>query len=399
MVVFNPPSLESSVAVSQQDSSLDTPADFPGEQLHAPLPPVKSPATPLRDSPPLREGLPATYRMRADAHYVDLLTARTPAVEQQIAVADIETPADALDADAPIDTLVESVRRHGVLQPLLVQKRTGGRVRLIAGRRRLAAAMAAGLREVPCFVHDVNQDKAKALAEAANLRVNAGTAAAASPRVADAQASPVGALLEQSLSTLMACSTALGAVSSSLTRGGVTELVRAEAWRASCLSTSQRLLGGNMTITASLTSVARVADTVVDAFGPELRVRGATIDPEISKALSVPADAQILGAALANAIFLTLGVLDGREGARITLTASSSDSGVTLLVSQQHAGVVDSWASRALDEHWTARPGGEMAYVAAQTVHAAAELHGGHCQLTGTSRGTRVAITFPLLVS
>jgi hypothetical protein len=387
--------------VSQQDSSLDTPPDFPGEQLHAPLPPVKSPAAPLRDGPPLREGLPPTYRMRADAHYVDLLTARTPAVEQQIAVADIETPADDLDTDAPLDALVESVRRHGVLQPLLVQKRAGGRVRLIAGRRRLAAAIAAGLREMPCLVHEVNQEKAKALTEAANIRgAAAAETTAAAPRAENVPLSPVGALLEQSLSTLMACSTALGAVSSTLTRGGVTELVRAEAWRASCLSTSQRLLSGNVPLTASLTAVARVVDTVADAFGPELRVRAASIEVEIPKALSVPVDAQILSAAIANAIFLTLGVLDGRQGAAISVTASPSDAGaVSILVSQQHAGVVDTWASRAFDESWTARPGGEMAYVAAQTIQAAAELHGGRCQLTGSPRGTRVSITIPALVS
>ena len=397
MVVFsNPPSFESSVAVSQQDSSLDTPTDFPGEQLHAPLPPVKSPAAPLREGPPLREGLPPTYRMRADAHYVDLLTARTPAVEQQIAVADIETPTDGLDADAALDALVDSVRRHGVLQPLLVQKRAGGRVRLIAGRRRLAAAIAAGLREVPCYVHEVNQEKAKALAEAANIR----GAAAAAPRPETLQTSPVSMLLEQSLSTLMACSTALGAVSSTLARGGVTELVRAEAWRASCLSTSQQLLNRNVPLTVSLTSVTRVVDTVVDAFGPELRVRAANIEVEIPKALSVAADAQFLSAAVANAIFFTLGVLDGRQGASISVTAASSEAGaVSILVSQQHAGVVDTWASRALDESWTARPGGEMALVAAQTVRAAAELHGGRSELTGTPRGTRVSITIPALVS
>jgi len=379
--------------VSQQDPSFDTPTDFPIEQLSAPLPPVKSPAVPLR------EGLPSTYRMRADAHYVDLLTARTPAAEQQVAVSDIEITGDAIDTDTPLDALVESVRRHGVLQPLLVQKRAGGRFRLIAGRRRLTAAISAGLREVPCFVHEVNQEKARALAEAANIRGDV-VAAETVVRRNSVHPSPADALLEQSLATLMACSTALGAVSSNLTRGGVTELVRAEAWRASCLLTSLHVLRGDLSVTASLTSIARLVDTVADAFGPELRVRSASMEVDVAKALSAPVDAQVLGAAVANAIFLTLGALEGREGARIKIAGSSSEaSDVTIVVSQQHAGVPETWESRAVDEHWSARPGGEMALVAAQTVKAATELHGGRCLLAGTPRSTRVSITVPAVVS
>ena len=49
--------------------------------------------------------------------------------------------------EASLQELAEDIRQHGrVLQPLLVQMR-GGRYRLIAGRKRLAAAVAAGLRE------------------------------------------------------------------------------------------------------------------------------------------------------------------------------------------------------------------------------------------------------------
>jgi hypothetical protein len=97
--------------------------------LHAPLPPVKSPAAPLR------EGLPPTYRMRADAHYVDLLTARTPGVEQQLQVSEIETSGEPVD-DASLEALIDSVRRLGILQPLLVQKRA--RRTIPADRRQTA---------------------------------------------------------------------------------------------------------------------------------------------------------------------------------------------------------------------------------------------------------------------
>ena len=46
--------------------------------------------------------------------------------------------------------LAESIRRHGILQPLTV-RRTAAGWELVAGERRLRAAQLAGLREVPCL--------------------------------------------------------------------------------------------------------------------------------------------------------------------------------------------------------------------------------------------------------
>ena len=50
-----------------------------------------------------------------------------------------------------LDELAESIRRHGILQPLSVRKTVSG-YELIAGERRLRASIAAGLTEVPCLV-------------------------------------------------------------------------------------------------------------------------------------------------------------------------------------------------------------------------------------------------------
>ncbi|MFN2571949.1 MAG: ParB N-terminal domain-containing protein [Gemmatimonadales bacterium] len=115
------------------------------------------------DSPRgFREGLPPAFRMRADAHYVEQLDGALPAVTVQfIAVHAIDVsdaPADALPA------LVESIKRHGVLEPLVVQ-RNNGTYKTITGQKRLAAARAAGLRDVPCLVHHVSDERAQALRE------------------------------------------------------------------------------------------------------------------------------------------------------------------------------------------------------------------------------------------
>ena len=118
------------------------------------------PASPADPERTFREGLPPAFRMRADAHYVEQLDGALPAVTiQHIAVQVIDmsdSPADA------IATLVESIKRHGVLEPLVVQ-RNNGTYKTITGQQRLAAARAAGLREVPCLVHLVTDERAQAL--------------------------------------------------------------------------------------------------------------------------------------------------------------------------------------------------------------------------------------------
>src|SRR5262245_63613724 len=54
--------------------------------------------------------------------------------------------------------LSDSIKAHGVLQPLVVRP-VGDRYQLIAGERRLRAAQAAGLAEVPVHVVDLNDQQ------------------------------------------------------------------------------------------------------------------------------------------------------------------------------------------------------------------------------------------------
>ena len=51
----------------------------------------------------------------------------------------------------PLDELSRSIKRYGVLQPILVRK-TGKRYEVIAGERRIRAAYAAGLTKIPAIV-------------------------------------------------------------------------------------------------------------------------------------------------------------------------------------------------------------------------------------------------------
>jgi hypothetical protein len=98
--------------------------------------------------------------MRADSHYVEQLDGASPTVTvQYVAVHAIDV------SDAPADALpelVDSIKRYGVLEPLVVH-RNNGTYKTITGQKRLAAARAAGLLDVPCLVHHVSDDRAQTL--------------------------------------------------------------------------------------------------------------------------------------------------------------------------------------------------------------------------------------------
>lgn len=65
--------------------------------------------------------------------------------------------------------LTDSVRQHGVLQPLLVRKKGTG-YEIVAGERRYQAAKAAGLTEVPVIVRDISDEDVFELALIENLQ-------------------------------------------------------------------------------------------------------------------------------------------------------------------------------------------------------------------------------------
>ena len=97
------------------------------------------------------------------------LSALIPSARAESAGAGLRTVGlDLLDAnrrqprhrfdDAGLEELSKSIRRTGILQPVLVTKE-GGRFRIVAGERRVRAARLAGLSEVPVIVREGVTDR------------------------------------------------------------------------------------------------------------------------------------------------------------------------------------------------------------------------------------------------
>jgi ParB family chromosome partitioning protein len=86
------------------------------------------------------------------SHPIQARSAASGRVSIDAIHANPEQPRREFDANE-LAALADSIRRHGVLQPLLVVPRENG-YRLIAGERRLRAARMAGLTDVPVTLHE-----------------------------------------------------------------------------------------------------------------------------------------------------------------------------------------------------------------------------------------------------
>jgi len=120
-----------------------------------------------------RAGLPTTLKMRHNAHYVEEIISRSgAAIGRMIPIEQIQPNIDQPRKDkGDLAGLIESVREHGVLEPLLVRHLPEStKYMIISGERRYHASRAAGLAELPCIEKDADEVETLELALIENLQ-------------------------------------------------------------------------------------------------------------------------------------------------------------------------------------------------------------------------------------
>jgi ParB family chromosome partitioning protein len=102
--------------------------------------------------------------------------------EHSIAALAVHVPVDSIEANPyqprrtfspqEMQELVDSIKEHGVLQPILVRPNPADETRyqLIAGERRWRASQAAGLKEVPAIIRQVTDQQALEVAIIENVQ-------------------------------------------------------------------------------------------------------------------------------------------------------------------------------------------------------------------------------------
>jgi ParB-like chromosome segregation protein Spo0J len=349
------------------------------------------------EPPATREGLPPGYRMRHDAHYVDRLSEPAVPQVQLIRVKEIDgARPNAAAASRDLASLVGSINRFGLLQPLLV-RRHNGRYNLIAGARRLAAAVAAGLTEVPCLVHEADDAQARALCEASNTQLPREDGPAGRGRAAI----PAAALAEVSthLDAIGSCLNLLPERDRALRERVAMMLMRAEVQRAAWLAQGLAVLAEDPLITRSPVALVSLLRHAVDAMQPEHALAALHVAVEVDGPIApLHGDGHLISVALGGALVAMQVIAERVSGAAIRCTVRADDDGKTLGVEIAQSAVTlpASRLARFFDMSWADRPGGYLAAVGVVAARRIAELHAGKAEVSaGDQGGCTLRLEFP----
>jgi ParB family chromosome partitioning protein len=119
--------------------------------------------------PALGRGLGALIPPASPAPPRERETTRSPAeLDIDLLAPNPNQPRVQMD-DARLDELAQSIRTHGVIQPVLV-RRAGDRIEIVAGERRWRAAQRAGLLKVPVVYREIPDDKMLEVALIENIQ-------------------------------------------------------------------------------------------------------------------------------------------------------------------------------------------------------------------------------------
>jgi ParB family chromosome partitioning protein len=118
-----------------------------------------------------RSGLPETFGMRHDTHFVEFISKKGAApVVRMISVDRIEpNPRQPRTELGNIEDLTSSIKAKGVLEPIIVRP-VGQKYEIIAGERRYVASKNAGLAEIPCIEMSVGDNEAMEISLIENLQ-------------------------------------------------------------------------------------------------------------------------------------------------------------------------------------------------------------------------------------
>ncbi len=98
----------------------------------------------------------------------DQASARPAELDIDLLVPNPKQPRVQMD-EAALEELAQSIRSHGIIQPILV-RRIGDRTEIVAGERRWRAAQRAGLLKVPVVYRDVPDDRLLEVALIENIQ-------------------------------------------------------------------------------------------------------------------------------------------------------------------------------------------------------------------------------------
>ena len=321
-----------------------------------------------------REGLPRDFRMRADSHYVDQLESRYAYPTVRL-IPTRQIAAVVLSSSTQLEPLVRSIATHGIVQPLLVRAQNGG-YQLIAGRKRLAAAIEAGVADVPCLIYEVDDAQAGALAQADNVR---------GPAASDQSQSAVAECVNQVLQALSgelisigSSAALLGSNARSTFRRRVTaDLVQAQAWRAAWLASATAVVTGRLG-PSRVRPIESILEHVKTGFEAEAKLTRLQLECTVApNAASYTFDENLGVVAVTGCVLATLSLLEECLEPHVEVRAATPNSRALSIDVVQRTTPIPSEVARTLREPGFARSSDLMASLGLLTAKSVAVQHGG----------------------
>jgi ParB family chromosome partitioning protein len=321
--------------------------------------------------------------MRHGRHYVDELLGEAPIrTVREIPISEIEPPPD---EPLDLDRLEASIRRLGVMEPLLVTSR-GLEYRVIAGMRRLRAARTVGLNTVPCLVHEVNDERLGVMRDAAIERL--------APPVAPAVPAESGAPVPLHASS-SSCH-----VDENLRSSVLNDLASVEQLREKIASAASDLLArAAPALELAPALPAALVSDAIDAVALEARLRDVRIEradvSERTLDCRISIDAARCRTALIGLLQCLLSMSSGR-GAVLEVRAQMTTVRPALIIncrvvdcrvfdSRMRGGddrpFSDETIARFFDANWREHPCGQGSATVLAAVARTARAHGGRVQL------------------
>jgi ParB family chromosome partitioning protein len=221
--------------------------------------------------------------------------------------------------ETQLEQLADSIRRHGVVQPIVVRKIAEGQFQLVAGERRLIASKKAGLDRIPAIVKDLDDREMLVVALVENVQredLGAIERARAFKRLGDEQGFSHLAIAEASGLGRSTVSNALRLLEldpeslAALERGEITE-GHARALLAETDLTSRRQL------------LARMVNEKMSVRTTEQEVKFAATPKPGKQKRKGSADARALERRLNEATGLKVRIEEHGAGGRVVLTYST----------------------------------------------------------------------------
>jgi hypothetical protein len=271
----------------------------------------------------------------------------------------------------------------------------------MSGSKRLAAAVEAGLSEVPCLVERVDDEQARALAAATNVPSTARETPA--PIRAERPKADISFGAFADCLTAVASSADLLSSGSALTQAVAVDLVRAEAARALHLLKALRVLRGEVTPRRSPLYSRAILQRVFDDTVAERRLRGVTLTVDRGKADGPPfaGDEELLVAALGSLVVAAPALLNAQSGHAVSVNAATRSDG-TIVFTADHEGAELPLFWRSIlaedDSREGSVPGGSAATSALTLLRAArqvAVLHGGRMSVDCLDGLTSLSLAIP----